>query len=62
MHAPGSTHFEAVYKILRYMKGTLGKGILSKKHDHLCVKMYIHVDWVSNITTIARSKKKKKHF
>ncbi|KAL4035794.1 hypothetical protein IC575_004501 [Cucumis melo] len=31
MHSSEPTHFEAVYKILRYLKGTLGKGILFQK-------------------------------
>lgn len=35
MHALGPTHFEAVFRILRYLKGTSGKEILFKKHGHL---------------------------
>jgi len=31
MHSPGSQHFEATYRILRYLKGTLGKGLFFKK-------------------------------
>lgn len=40
MHAPRSTHFEIVYGILIYLKGTLGKGMWFKKHGHLYVEVY----------------------
>ena len=30
MHTPGPAHFEAVYRILRYLKGTPSKGLLFK--------------------------------
>ena len=31
MHSPYKKHLEAVYRILRYLKGTLGKGLLFQK-------------------------------
>lgn len=31
MHLPKEAHLEAVYKIFRYLKGSLGKGLLFKK-------------------------------
>ena len=31
-------------------KGTPGKGIVFKKHDHLNVKMYIDADWAGSTT------------
>ena len=34
LHAPRPTHFDAIYRILWYLKGTSGKGILFKRHDH----------------------------
>ena len=35
MHSLGAEHFEAVYKILRYLKGTPMRGLMFKKHGHL---------------------------
>ena len=31
MHSPHESHMEAIYKILRYLKSTPGKGILFQK-------------------------------
>ncbi|RVW15529.1 Retrovirus-related Pol polyprotein from transposon RE1 [Vitis vinifera] len=33
MHSPKESHLEAVYKILRYLKGSPGKGLFFKKGD-----------------------------
>ncbi|RVW92108.1 Retrovirus-related Pol polyprotein from transposon RE1 [Vitis vinifera] len=33
MHSPKESHLEAVYKILRYLKGSLGRGLFFKKGD-----------------------------
>lgn len=35
MHDPRSGHMDAVYRILRYLKGSLGKGLWFKKIDIL---------------------------
>jgi len=45
MHSPSPKHFDAVYKILKYLKGTLGRGLLFKKHEHLQVEVYNYADW-----------------
>lgn len=50
MHAPGSTHFEAVYGILRYLKGTPRKGIRFKKNGHLHVEIYTNADCAGSTT------------
>ena len=50
MHAFGSAHFETVFRILRYLKGTPRKGILFKKHDHLHVEVYTDADWAGSTT------------
>mgnify|MGYP003703484443 CR=1 FL=1 len=50
MHSPGAEHVEAVYKILRYLKGTPGRGLLFKKHGHLQVEEYTDADWAGSVT------------
>ena len=49
MHTPGPAHFEAVYRILRYLKGTPGKELLFKPHGHLQIEAYTDVDWAGSI-------------
>ncbi|KAL9447690.1 hypothetical protein AB3S75_015212 [Citrus x aurantiifolia] len=50
MHSLGAEHFEAVYRILRYLKGTPGRGIMFKKHGHLQVEVYTDADWAGSVT------------
>ncbi|MCQ7416388.1 Ty1/Copia family ribonuclease HI, partial [Salmonella enterica] len=50
MHAPGPTHFEAVYRILKYLKGTPGKGILFRRHNHFQIEVYTDADWAGSTT------------
>ena len=33
MHSPSNTHMQAVYRILKYLKGTPGRGLLFKKNS-----------------------------
>ncbi|XP_044334532.1 uncharacterized mitochondrial protein AtMg00810 isoform X1 [Triticum aestivum] len=49
MHDPRVGHMEAVYRILRYLKGSLGKGLWFKLNQHLDVEGYCDADWASNI-------------
>lgn len=42
-------HLEAVYRILRYLKSCLGKGLLFRKGDTRTVEAYTDVDWVGSI-------------
>ncbi|GAV84981.1 hypothetical protein CFOL_v3_28421, partial [Cephalotus follicularis] len=45
MHDPHSTYLEAVYRILRYLKSALGRGILFSKHGHWRVDCFTDADW-----------------
>jgi transposase InsO family protein len=45
MHSPKEEHSEAVLRILRYLKGTPGKGIVFRKNSHLNVCAYSDADW-----------------
>ena len=39
-----------VTQILRYLKGTIGKGIMFSKNGHLEITGYTDADWVGNIS------------
>uniref|UniRef100_A0A803N8N3 Reverse transcriptase Ty1/copia-type domain-containing protein n=1 Tax=Chenopodium quinoa TaxID=63459 RepID=A0A803N8N3_CHEQI len=45
MHKPQSQHLEAVYRTLRYLKGTLGRGVMFEKHGHLDLHAFTDADW-----------------
>lgn len=47
MHEPRSGHLDAVHRILRYLKGSPGKGLLFKSYGHLVVDCYCDADWAS---------------
>ena len=50
MHSLSSEHFEAVHRILRYLKGTPGKGLFFKARGHPQVEAYIDADWAGCIS------------
>jgi hypothetical protein len=47
MHEPRTGHFDALHQILRYLKGTPGKGLWFKCNGHLTVDGYNDADWAS---------------
>jgi hypothetical protein len=47
MHDPRSGHLDVVYRILRYLKNSPGKGLMFKSHGHLNVEGYCDADWAS---------------
>ena len=49
MHSPGQQHFEAAFRIVRYLKGTPGKGLIFKKNSGLQVDLYTDADWAGCI-------------
>jgi hypothetical protein len=48
MHDPRTGHMEVVYQILRYLKGTPGKGLWFRKNQHLNLEGYCDADWASS--------------
>nr|ABA94321.1 retrotransposon protein, putative, unclassified [Oryza sativa Japonica Group] len=60
MHDPRTGHLDVVHKILRYLKGTPGKGLWFRKNGHLNVEGYCDADWASSMddrrSTSARSR------
>ena len=50
MHSLGQEHFDAAYKILRYLKGTPGKGLMFRKQDNLQIEVYTDADWAGSST------------
>ncbi|KAJ8466181.1 hypothetical protein OPV22_028733 [Ensete ventricosum] len=49
MHRPSTTHWSAVKRVLRYLKGTLDYGIILNKKCPLQLHAYADVDWVRNL-------------
>lgn len=49
IHSPSPNHFNAVYRIPRYLKGILGNCLIFKKRGHLQVEAYTDADQVGSI-------------
>jgi hypothetical protein len=49
MHDPRSGHLEAANQILRYLKGSPGKGLMFKSYGHLKVEGYCDADWANSL-------------
>ncbi|XP_057495256.1 retrovirus-related Pol polyprotein from transposon TNT 1-94 isoform X3 [Actinidia eriantha] len=50
MHAPHTTHYDAVIRILRYLKSAPGKGLFFGRHDHIQVEAYTDADWAGSVS------------
>ena len=50
MHSLGREPFEAIYRILRYLKGTPSKGLFFKARGHLQIQAYMDTYWAGSIT------------
>jgi len=48
MHDPRTGHMELVHRILRYLKGTPGRGLWFKKNMHLDLEGFCDADWASS--------------
>ena len=50
MHNLKEDHLQAVFRILRYLKGSPGRGLLFSKQDKsLDVEAFTDADWVSSV-------------
>ena len=45
MHDPREPHLQVAYRVLHYLKGNLGKGILFKKNNTLTLEAYTDADY-----------------
>ena len=48
MHRPQKDHYEAALRIVKYLKGTVGHGVMFRKNGHKGVYGYTDADWASN--------------
>ena len=49
MHSPSEEHMDAVYRILRYLKGIPGKGLFFKKNENRGIEVFTDADWAGSI-------------
>ncbi|RVW63221.1 Retrovirus-related Pol polyprotein from transposon RE1 [Vitis vinifera] len=49
MNNPNEEHMEAVYRILRYLKLTLGKGLFFEKNQRRDIEVFSDADWVGSV-------------
>ncbi|KAK5837815.1 hypothetical protein PVK06_006542 [Gossypium arboreum] len=49
MHSPMEEHEEAVFRILRYLKSSPGKGLFFKKSEQRRIEAYTDADWAGSI-------------
>ncbi|GMI84033.1 hypothetical protein HRI_002072600 [Hibiscus trionum] len=49
MHNPREKHLMAVHRVLRYLKGTPGKGLYFKKTNSRYVDIYTDADWAGSV-------------
>lgn len=48
MHSPNEDHMKAVFRILRYLKSSPGKGLFFSKNGNLEVEGYTDADWAGD--------------
>lgn len=56
MNAPYEEHLEAVYRILRYLKSTPGKGLFLKKTNKRSVDVFTDANWAGLATDRSTSR------
>jgi hypothetical protein len=50
LHNPNEDHMDAVIRILRYLKASLGKGLMFSKNSHLKITGHTDADWAGSIS------------
>ena len=50
MHSPRKVYLDAAYKILRYLKSSLGKGLFFQKYSQRNIEAFTDADWVGSST------------
>lgn len=45
MHDPTKENVEAIFRILKYLKGSLGKGLFFKKNHNRLIQGYTNANW-----------------
>ncbi|XP_068639489.1 secreted RxLR effector protein 161-like [Aristolochia californica] len=48
MHKPQLSHWQALERILRYLKESPGRGLLYKSHGHFYIEGFSDADWVAS--------------
>ncbi|CAL8133286.1 unnamed protein product [Prunus armeniaca] len=49
MHSPTMLHLNVVKRILRYLKGSVGRGILMRKNDNVHILGHTDANWAGNV-------------
>ena len=49
MHNPKESHLRAFYRVLHYLKGTPGKGIMFKKGQGMTLEAYTNTDYAGSV-------------
>ncbi|GJR18869.1 ribonuclease H-like domain-containing protein [Tanacetum coccineum] len=55
MHAPLQSHMDLGLRVLRYLKGAPGAGVVFKKSEHMSLKVYADSDWAKCPATLSKS-------
>lgn len=51
MHSPKLSHWNAVKRVLQYLKGTINHGLLFKNQHVMHIQTYCDADWVDFLMT-----------
>ena len=49
MHSPTQRHMNVIFHVLRYLKGTLGKGLMFQKTEQRGIESFVDADWAGSI-------------